>query len=788
MMNKIKGVKLGWQAWCGVIAIEIILMCVCCSVYGNREPVDFFFAQGDLCYESGESGFYLDKSHNHQYTATPEFVLPKGLYTVEAQYERSDKSAWEIAAEMEAQYANERHNEYDNELSGKIILLDSAKVSFDFRVKYSDRPIQVRGSLTPGATDDDYILIKNVHIVSSAANMRNTLFRLLMVFLTVDLLLFLYNLKDRFNISGEMKNHIKLLALLIIVSSIPLMVNYLFRGAHDLRFHLTRIEGIKEGLQYGMFPVKIQPSWLAGNGYAVSVFYGDLFLYIPALLRILGISIQASYQFYVLLVNIATVLAAYYCFCGMSNAKTGLVCTVVYTLNIYRLVCIYTRAAVGEYTAMTFIPLVLYGLWKIYMLPEGSKMHEKSWITITVGCVGIFFSHIITTEMIAFFVIIAAVIMWRKTFRKKTLLVLCKAAAATVLLTCWFLGPLLDYMINETFAVNSPNSFEAYLMENRSVYLAQLFIIEYNVKGGSTNFLEGIRNEMPLTVGLSALSALALWFYLCAGKKERDKSERKTEYLAVFLCLLSLMLATWLFPYTWLVARFQVLADIVSSIQYPWRFFSIAGIMLAYLVCLILQKDWIDINKKKLFAGLLFALSFSQGLLYMSKCLSEYSPYHVYQSGNLSTYDVIGGEYFPENSEVSGNEAGCVNELTFNPDVLNVRNWHRDGGAVEVSLTNHSDSTQQMEAPLLLYKGYHAITDSGDELVISPGESYRISVAIPANFDGTIRVEFREPWYWRICELISLIALIWLVLHPFMRKYIKKTVYDGACENLMVDS
>lgn len=784
-MDKFNGIKLSRRIWCCVIAIEILCIFVCLFMYGNRESIEFSFTQDDLYYESGQNGFYLDKSYDHNYMSTPNFMLPKGLYTVEVEYERSNYSA----AEIEVQYAYDRHNEYDNGLSGKIILLDPAKVSCNFRVKYSDRPIQVRGSLTVDAADEDYILIKNVHIVSSPVNLGvDSLFRLLIAFLAADILLLLYSLKDRFHISNESKNHIKVLVLLILVSSIPLMVNYLFRDSHDLRFHLTRIEGIKEGLLAGMFPVKIQPNWLAGNGYAVAVFYGDLFLYIPAVLRIFGVSIQASYQFYVFLVNMATVLIAYYCFRGMSNAKTGLVCTAVYTLNIYRLVCIYTRAAVGEYTAMVFTPLVLYGLWKIYTLPEESKKHERSWITVAVGCIGIFLSHIITTEMTAFFVMITAIVMWKKTFRKRTFLVLCKAVAVTILLTCWFFVPFLDYMTNESFAVNRPNGYNAYSMENNGVLLAQLFITEYSVKGGSQNFLEGIRNEMPLTVGLSALSALVVWFYLCAGQKGRDKSERKTEFFAVFLCLLSLALTTWLFPYTWLVARFQVLANIVSSIQYPWRFFSVAGIVLTYLVCLILQKEWIGSNKKKLFTGLLFALSLSQGLLYMSKCMSEYSSYHVYESGNLSTYDVIGGEYFPENSEVFGSKGGCINELTWDSDTVTIDDWHRDSGAVEVTLINHADSIQQLEVPLLLYKGYHAITDSGEELEISPGTSYRISVSVPADFSGTIRVGFREPWYWRICELISFIALLCLILYPFIRRNIRKTQQNSVYANLVVDS
>lgn len=577
--------------------------------------------------------------------------------------------------------------------------------------------------------------------------------------------------------SDESIKHIKALIFLVFVASIPLMTDYLFK-THDLTFHLTRIEGLKEGLLNGVFPVRIQPFWLNDHGYATSIFYGDIFLYIPAMLRIFGVSIQASYKFYILLVNTATALIAYYCFKRMSNAKTGLICTVVYTLNLYRLICIYTRGAVGEYTAMIFMPLVLYGLWKIYMLPEESKDHKNSWIVISAGCCGIFLSHIISTEMTAFFVILTVVILWKKTLRKGTFLVLCKSAALTVILTCWFLVPFMDYMLTESFSINEPNSYKLYIMEDRGAFISQFFLTDVSIDG-SLSFLDGVSGRMPMTVGLSALSALAFWVFLCVGKRERGKEERKIEYFAVFLCLLSLALTTCLFPYTWLVSRIPALGRMISVIQFPYRFFTAAGIVLVYLVCVILDKKWIEANKRKLFIILLFGLSFGQGLLYMGKCINEYSPYRVYQSGNLSTYDVGVGEYYPANSS----KDGCVDELTLYSDAIDVADWHRDNGAVVVSLTNNGNEPAQVEVPLLLHKGYHAISGSGEELAISQGASGRISVSVPTGFAGNFKVKFKEPWYWRISELTSLITLLCLLFYPHIRKHVyKKQKEDTICE------
>lgn len=762
MLQKLKSIKLGKRLWYSMIAVEIMLSCAFCFIQSKQEPITLEFAEEDLTYDTGESGSYLDTSYGGKYIVTPKFTLPKGLYTVEIQseYARLERTI------MEIHYADGR---YDYDLIGRVYVANAFGTPVDLKVKYTDRPMGMRIRMLDFAEGDDYILIRNIKIVTAKPSFiaRYYLLRFAVFFLAIDLLIFIYNMQGK--LSDESKNHMKVLLLLIFVSSIPLMVNYLFR-AHDINFHLMRIEGLKEGLLYGMFPVKIQPGWLNGHGYAVSVFYGDIFLYIPAVLRIFGVSVQTSYQSYVFLVNTATVLIAYYCFRGMSNAKVGLVCTVVYTLNIYRLVCIYTRAAVGEYTAMVFMPLVLFGLWKIYTLPEESKEHQKSWITVAVGCTGIFLSHMITTEITALFIIIAATVLWKKTFRKKTFLVLCKAAIVTVLLTCWFLVPFLDYMTSGTYSINDPNSYAEYLIENRGILFAQFFMSDYAAAGASDDIAGGVASEMPLTLGLSAPLIFVSCFFQCHGKKERDESEKKTKYFIMFLCALSFWLTLDLFPYTWLVHKVPILKMFVRSIQFPWRFLTMAAMLSTYLLLQILKTDWRVSIKKKLFVGILIGLSLCQGVSYTTKCLRSNQPYNIYQAGTLSTFSHDNGEYLPLNSEIRVDVGRLFDRLYFDDSTVFVQEWKREKSAIIVSLINSGNEIAQVEVPFLLYKGYHAITDSGEELLISPGESYRISVSVPANYSGTIRVGFNEPWYWRICEMISLVTLLCLIFYSFIRK------------------
>ena len=151
------------------------------------------------------------------------------------------------------------------------------------------------------------------------------------------------------------KKCLLLYIIFIIAVSIPLMNDFLIRG-HDIYFHLMRIEGLAQGMQNGQFPVKIQPVWYDDYGYAVSVFYGDLFVYLAAFLRLLGFSLQNAYKGYLVFCNMATLMIAGYSFGKIfRNPYIGAFGGFLYSMSAYRLVNLYTRGAVGEYTGMMFL-------------------------------------------------------------------------------------------------------------------------------------------------------------------------------------------------------------------------------------------------------------------------------------------------------------------------------------------------------------------------------------------------------------------------------------------------
>mgnify|MGYP000682529795 CR=1 FL=1 len=118
-----------------------------------------------------------------------------------------------------------------------------------------------------------------------------------------------------------------------------------------------RIEGLKNGLMSLTFPVRIQPNWLENHGYPVSIFYGDILLYFPAVLRIIGISIQDAYRFLVIIVHIATAVTAYFCFHKINSFITFLN---LFYYNIFILFFKYSIAILDISKYLSFLSRILF--------------------------------------------------------------------------------------------------------------------------------------------------------------------------------------------------------------------------------------------------------------------------------------------------------------------------------------------------------------------------------------------------------------------------------------------
>ncbi len=608
--------------------------------------------------------------------------------------------------------------------------------------------------------EDASLQLHNIKIAENNMLKRSTFVTVFILCISINILLFFYR---KFWIKADRSSKIIIfaLALLCVILSIPALDIYAVTG-HDLEFHLVRIEELKSNLLNLQFPSRIQGGWLNKAGYAVSVFYGDLFLYFPAFLRLCGFSISISYNCYIILFNIVTILFSYYCFSNIfKNRYLGLLGSMLYSGSYYRMTNIYVRSAVGEFTAITFFPLIALGLYRIFTDNPKSKNYKYNWILPALGYSGLIQSHILSCEIAGFITVVTCLILIKRTLQPKRFITLLKTVLATLLINAGFLIPFLDYMRGDyRFNDKSLN----HMIQSKGVFLTDLFIPFPHIGGRATTAADRLYSAtpMPVSIGLAFTGILVLiaFLLLCSRPPKKEPLWKYTCFCTI-ITVLTLWMTTCLFPWDALYQAHALLAILIKSIQFPWRLLGVVMLFISMSsgsVIILIKKQFSYTHAK--YAFVLLAMCSLMSLAWFISNLHDNIYYTDYNSNTLSHTLIGKGEYLPQGTDKEA-------LLTFSgdfPDNVEISELIHEAGLISLSCINTSDAPQNIEVPLLYYPYYEAYDiKSKSRFDIEQGNNKFIQITIPSNYSGTLEVSFREPIHWRLSELISLISILVLL-------------------------
>lgn len=554
-----------------------------------------------------------------------------------------------------------------------------------------------------------------------------------------------------------------LLAGGIVLASLPYCADFLYTG-HDLRFHCYRIWAAAQALAEGQFPVRMFTDGFHGYGAATPLYYCDLFLYIPALLYNAFLPLQTCYQIYVVLVNTATMLLAYYSFARIGEHKLyGAVTAFAYTLCAYRLTNMMIRASVGEYTAMTFLPLVALGAWAI---ARHERPAPRDWLPLGLGMAGIVQSHLLTTELAAIFLALFWICNLPVMLRPARLLAAFKAVLTAVGLTAWFLLPCMQTLNGQKIMISDVHPAP---LQSTGTYLIQLLGF-FGVPNGTSG--EGTTGEMPLTLGLAGCLALALALWCCLRRDRWQLTlEENRRWLglrgSLALCLLAMWLSMEAFPWDWLGNKLpQKIVDILLKPQFSWRYLAIAAVLVGVVAVLGLRLA--DSAAPRLAGAMVVALTVAT-LLYAGAFYRDYA-YSKDTITLISTetvtdfpYETMGYDYLPAGADFSTFDR--VQATTQDDGVTAV--WQGQG---TVQCENGTDATAEVDLPLLAYQHYTAVdAATGAVLPLAENEQHCLRVTLPAGYSGTIQVRYTPPVAWHVAELITLATVLGLVVWAVQR-------------------
>ena len=542
------------------------------------------------------------------------------------------------------------------------------------------------------------------------------------------------------------------LAGIALLASLPLFSNYLYFG-HDLDYHLQRITAMAAELSYGQFPVRLTTDSLNGYGYANPLCYCELFLTLPALLYNAWLPLRTCYQVYIFAVTLATAAIAYYSFGTITaSRKLGLLGAGLYTLSCYRMVCIYVRAAVGEYTAIAFLPLILAGLYNIYTT---EKPRFAQWASMAFGMAALVQCHLLSCELIALLLVVFCLLRLCETLRPARLLAWLKAALLALALSAWYFFPFLISTREINLMVNGPLIGK---IQGQGTYLVQLFSPFGCGYGGTA---DGTSNDMTLTLGLPLAAGFMLVIY-CLLRRERWRQQETLRRMqtAFGFAMLTLVLSLRVFPWdgvqNWLG---RAAGKMAGMFQYPWRFLSLATVLLCLAVLLavqLLQEKNVRLAKGAA-AALAACALLTVGVVQtqITTGMSEQA-YNVFLNRQPNAATGV-GEYLIDGT--SGYETIWAQPKPGSEE-LQLLSYEKRGGKAYLTVENDGDAAD-ISVPIFNYGHYYAVDEAtGDAYALGTGENARITLNIPAGYTGTIVIAYHAPVYWRAFELVSLLALI----------------------------
>lgn len=615
---------------------------------------------------------------------------------------------------------------------------------------------------------DEANVTSRVTVESVGRIYRDKEFFVAVVFL-VGLFLLLYTRKRAFS-REEKLAHLLLLGSVFLVSWI-LTSDYL-PEAHDLMIHFNRVEGLANGLKAGYFPVRIYPNLMNDYGYAFPIFYPDLFLYIPAVLRVLGVSTFLGYKVLIFLIHLVTAYSGWFAFSRLTKSRRlGLVAAVLYTLAPYRLMDTYVRSALGESLAMAFLPLWLYSVWELL------RGNYKRWIWAVLSFTCLLRSHLLTTELAVLFTVVLTLISFRKLLEKKRILTILLAGVCTLGLNIGFLVPFLDHMgydynvfleVAGTLSgstLQGPRLFSFYISD---VMSARLYYFD-------------TKQNFSWILGLGLVSGcLCLVAAGILHGKEKLPGYGKAKR-AMLLGVLFVYLSTKFFPWD-LVFQVEWLRNVTSILQFPWRLLAFATLFLSVSAAYGFELLFRDHKLKHFFQTLALGFTALCAIVYMDSYYGQAVPSIFKNSAPFLEHKQVDDLYL-----IGKVERGSYyrRENTVEPEnenlPLEISNYKNRPLAVEFDYSSETD--QRLNLPFVYDKHYEAVLD-GEQQVTYIGGSGRLGLYLKAG-SGHVSVAYKDPGLYQMADVLQACVAVLLAAVFFWKRYRRRPMLEKTPDSLL---
>ena len=170
----------------------------------------------------------------------------------------------------------------------------------------------------------------------------------------------------------------------------------------DMFFHLRRINELAMTLKEGKLLSYISTYDFKSFGYPVGIFYPNLTLLPFTIFKNLMGKWYTHHNFSWR--GYLYVLTHWFAYKLTHSKYQAIITAVLYVFGTYRIIDIWTRFALGEFIALSFLPLVIYGIYSIVF------GNYKDWPFLSCGLALTMLSHVLSTYIDIWFCVLISII------------------------------------------------------------------------------------------------------------------------------------------------------------------------------------------------------------------------------------------------------------------------------------------------------------------------------------------------------------------------------------------
>ncbi|GAB6093152.1 hypothetical protein [Furfurilactobacillus curtus] len=513
----------------------------------------------------------------------------------------------------------------------------------------------------------------------------------------------------------------------------------------DYHFHQNRIESLYEAMRHGNFLPRVDAFFAGGYGYAASLFYPTLFIYLPASMRLIGFSSAQVYFGMLIGVLFATMSVTEWAGRQLNlSRQRSVIFALLYGLSTYHLQDLFSRQDLGEAVAMVFFPLVLASLIKL------RRGDHRAWLLLAIGMAAIGYAHMLSLEMMTLFCGLYVLSHGRQLWRQHRVRQFFWAANLAGLLLAAYLIPVGEQLLSQTFQVTST---PLVYISHEAVPLSSL--IENSLS--NQVFHASTVNVGPIIL-LGSLLTLVMAF--------RQDKNRDLALMAMAL----LFMTTTLFPWTLVDHTF------FNTLQFPWRLFSLISLLVAF--------DLADLNVvhvRYYTRGLVILTGLVTILLglRLSQNTVAASPKRVESATAFNRIDSYyigsGHEYLPKGLSYSDILDHKKRVLIYDQEDVTITAAKTSAGHVVFRYQVHNQRQRAtITLPLVYYKGMQAINQFDHQLVTTT-ENQRGLTKVNVSGSGVLKVGYAGTNWQQVSGLISLVTSLFIGLeycwHRWHRRF-----------------